>query len=134
MKLVLDTNILISAIIFGGKPRIIFELILLEKTVTGFTSPALIQELLGVLCKKFKYSEKELAKIKKLIRNNFIVLEPKIIPEIIKADPFDNQVLAAAEIAKVDYIISGDNHLLKLRYYRHIPITTPHYFVDKILK
>lgn len=133
MKLVLDTNVLISAIIFGGKPRIIFELIIIEKIATIYTSPALIQELLGVLKDKFKYSNKELTKIKKLINDNFIVIKPKNIPNIIEADSFDNQILALAKFASADLIISGDNHLLQLKEYKNISIITPHFFIDRII-
>ncbi|EKD55932.1 MAG: hypothetical protein ACD_58C00336G0002 [uncultured bacterium] len=133
MKLVLDTNILISAIIFGGKPRIIFGLIIIGKIAQGYISPVLIKELLGVLQEKFKYSNNQLVKIQKLIKNNFILLRPKDIPKIIISDPFDNQILALAEFSRADWIISGDNHLLQLGKYKSIPIVTPHFFVDKIL-
>lgn len=134
MNLVLDTNIIISAIVFGGKPRIVFELIVVNKMARGITSQALLDELIGVLKEKFKYSKNELVKIEKLVEENFVIINPKTVPNIIKKDPFDNQVLALADEAKVDYIISGDNHLLKTRHYKNIPIITPHYFVDKILK
>lgn len=94
MKVVLDTNILISAFVFGGKPRMIFELIAVEKTIAGITSVALFSELLGVLKDKFDYSQKELDKIQKIISENFTIANPQEIPVIIKNDPFDNQILA----------------------------------------
>lgn len=131
MKVVLDTNILISSFVFGGKPRIIFELIAVNKTISGITSVALLSELLGILKNKFDYSRKELAKIQEIISENFTIVNPQKIPTTIKNDPFDNRVLAIADLKPVDYILSGDNHLLKLRHYKNIPIITPHKFLDK---
>ena len=134
MKIVLDTNILISAIVFDGKPEIILKLIIQRKSITAITSNILMNELLGVLKKKFKYSKFELNRIRKLIRDNFLIIKPDIIPKIIKNDPFDNQVLAVAIKSSADFIISGDNHLLKLKRYKNILITTPHNFLRKILQ
>lgn len=134
MKLVLDSNVLISAIIFGGKPRIIFELIVIEKAAEGITSEALMKEMLNVLKSKFKYSKEELIKVEKLVKENFKVLNPKEIPHLIKDDPSDNQVLAIVDKAKIDLIVSGDRHLLNIKQYRNVPIVTPRDFVEKILK
>lgn len=133
MKVVLDTNILISALVFGGKPRTIFEHIVVLKNVTGLISKSVLNELLGVLEIKFKYSHNQLVKIEKLIKENFVLIHPRKIPKIIKEDSFDNQILAISDETPVDYIISGDNHLLKIKIYKKIPIITPHVFVNKIL-
>jgi len=133
MKIVLDTNILISALVFGGKPRTILEFIIIEKKLTGIISKAAFDELLGVLRVKFKYSPSQLFKIEKLIEENFIIINPPNIPKIIKEDDFDNQFLAMVDETTIDYIISGDNHLLKIKIYKDVPIIPPHYFVDKIL-
>lgn len=133
MKVVLDTNILISAFVFGGKPREILELIIIKKKIIGVTSKFALNELLGVLEVKFKYSESELDKIEKLIEENFTITNPQKIPEIIKKDIFDNQFLAILNVSKIDYIISGDAHLLKIKIYKNVPIVTVSYFTDKIL-
>lgn len=132
MKVVLDTNILISALIFGGKPRTIFELIAVEKKLTGIISKSIINELLSVLKIKFKYSHSQLIKVEELVEENFVIIHPQNIPKIIDEDNFDNQILAIANEIPVDFIISGDNHLLKIKSYNNIPIVTPHFFVDKI--
>ena len=134
MKVVLDANVLISAIVFGGKPRTILELIVDAKTITGIISKAVLDELLGVLKVKFKYAHQQLIKIEKLIEENFIITYPQNIPKIIKEDHFDNQFLAIIDETKIDYIISGDNHLLKIKFYKNVPIISPRYFVDRILK
>lgn len=132
MKVVLDTNVLVSAIVFGGKPRVILELIVVEKKLTGVISKMALNELLDVLKVKFKYSRDHLIKIEDLIEENFVVTNPRNIPKIIKEDDFDNQFLAILNETEVNYIISGDNHLLKVQKYKGVLIITPHYFVDKI--
>lgn len=133
MKVVLDTNIIISAIVFGGKPRIIFELIVSEKKITGIISKPVFNELIGVPKVKFKYSQNQLIKTEKLIEENFIINNPQNIPKIIEEDYFDNQILAIIDESLVDYIVTGDNHLLKIKAYNNVPIVTPHYFVDEVL-
>lgn len=128
MKVVLDTNIIISAIVFGGKPRIIFELIIIEKILQGVTSKFLLNELLRILESKFKFSQSRIIYVRGLIEENFVILDPKDIPNIIQDDPEDNHVLALQ--SKVDYIISGDNHLLKIKNYKNTPIVNPEEFFE----
>ena len=55
---------------------------------------------------------------------------PKTIPKIIKTDPADNAVLAAALISGASFIVSGDKHLLKLKKYENVKIITAKEFVD----
>jgi len=94
MKVVLDTNVLISAFVIGGKPRTILELIIIEKKLTGIISKAAFDELLGVLKVKFEYSQNQLIKIEKLIEENFIIINPQNIPKIIKEDYFVDKILS----------------------------------------
>jgi hypothetical protein len=133
MKIILDTNILISAFVFGGKPEQILELII-SKNLTAITSNILLREFLNVLKLKFHYSQRKLKLAEVYIRKYFIIINPKKVPLVIKNDPFDNNVLAVADIGKANFIISGDNHLLKLRKYKKIPIIAPHIFLSEFLK
>lgn len=132
MKLVLDTNILVSALAFGGKPRTIFEIVITRKDISVFTSKFLVSELLGVLEKKFDYDLDFLQKIELIIRRNFKIIAPDKIPDIIKTDLTDNQVLAVAEKGQVDFIITGDNHLLSLGNFKNTEIITPHHFLARL--
>lgn len=130
MNVVLDTNILISARIFGGKPRTIFDLAVQRKKIIAVTSLWLIDEYLGVLQRKFDHDEQTLARVRKLIMGRFTVVSPSVIPSVITDDPSDNQILAVTHEHAIDYIISGDNHLLQLKAYNHIPILTPDQFLS----
>ena len=133
MKVVLDTNVLISAMVFGGKPRTVLELITIEKVLKGVTSEILIKELLGVLKMKFNYTNERLKMIEKIIRDNFIIVKINKIPQIIKSDPADNYVLATAQISNANIIISGDDHLLNIKNYRTTAILSPTKFIENIM-
>ena len=132
MRLVLDTNILISAIIYGGKPRIVHELII-NKEHIGFTSPVLLAELSDVLRKKFSYTESAIASIERQIRKYYHMVLPRELIDILR-DIADNRVLEAGIEGECDVIISGDIDLLKLGTYRAIKIITPAAFFAFSLK
>jgi len=133
-KIVLDTNVIISALAYGGKPQIIFETINLSKTFEAYTSKKALDELLKVLKQKFKYTKEALQVVEANIRGNFVFIRTGKIPNIITADPADNQFLAIAECAKADFIISGDRHLLDLKKYKSTKIITPTKFIEEVLE
>lgn len=53
-----------------------------------------------------------------------VFVHPRQTVDLIQQDPSDNRVLECAQAANADYIISGDEHLLKLRSFEGIPILT----------
>lgn len=128
LKVVLDSNVIISAIQYGGNPQIAFEAVV-KGFVSGFISPLIISEILGVLSDKFKYSSSKLEEIDKILRWKFILVYPSISTDQIKNDPADNMFLECAAEAGADYIISGDRHLLGLKSFRGIKIANPAEFV-----
>lgn len=132
LRVTLDTNILISAIGFGGKPRAIL-LLTLQKKVHGVISPILLAELNEVINKKFPNLELQLIKIEKQVRKKFMVVEPKKELNIVK-DEDDNRVLEAAVEGKCDYIITGDKELLRLGKFKNIQILTADVFLDKLIQ
>jgi len=121
-RIVLDTNVLISAIVFGGNPREV-----LEKVISGAFAMAISAEMLaefqGVLeGKKFRYPSdivrnivNELLAVSELVR-------PTIKVEQIKVDPSDNRILECALESKAAFIVTGDRHLLELGEYEGIPV------------
>lgn len=125
-KVVLDTNTIISGILWGGN-----EARVIEKAEKGevklFMSPKLVEELEGVL-KREKFTrklegkestvEQSVAKIALIAT----LIEPAKKINIIKDDPDDNRVLECAVSARADVIISGDKHLLELKTYSGIDI------------
>jgi predicted nucleic acid-binding protein len=62
-----------------------------------------------------------------------LLVEPKVIERVISDDPKDDAILACAVEGRANYIVSGDEHLLKLREHRGIKILTPREFVEQVL-
>lgn len=126
-RVVLDSNILISAYVFGGKPESVFNLSLTEQ-IQGVTSQILISEFLDVLRKKFGVSQTEIFEIQSEIRNIFEVVYPRKTFNIVK-DFADNRVLEAAVEGGCNYIITGDKELLQLDRWKGISILTAGQFL-----
>jgi len=130
---VLDSNVLISAIVFGGKPRVILESIIEGKLKLAF-SEALLEEIEAVLQgKKFRFSPQITDLIITELQSISEILHPTSTVSVIKKDPADNKVIECAIAANADFIISGDAHLLELGEYRNIKILSPSDFCDTII-
>jgi len=129
-KIVLDTNVLISALVFGGKHKKI-----LEAAVKGHIQLVLTEDIIGEMRgvlqgKKFQYP----TEITDLIINELEALgeivKPKERITVIEKDPEDNRVLECAHVSKADYIVSGDKHLLEIEDFKETKILTPEEFLD----
>lgn len=131
VKVVLDTNILISAIAFGGKPRQILKLVL-DKDIQAISSVVLLAEFEDIVFKKFPPLANQFKKIEKQIRKNFKIVKPKKNLHILKDEP-DNRVLEAGWEGKCEFIITGDKELLALKAFKNLKIITADQFL-KIYK
>ncbi len=128
-KAVLDTNILISGILFGGNPRQIFELVIQGK-IDAYISPAIFTEFKEVLIRpKFGITHEKCFLISKEIENLFCFVFPQVRVDLIKDDPDDNIILECALAADGEYIITGDSHLLTLKSFDKIKIISPAMFI-----
>lgn len=132
IKVVLDTNIIVSAIVFGGKPRDIINLIQ-EGKVHAFISSFILYELEEVLTKKFDFNDEKLKDANDLVKKDFIIVSPKSTLDIIKNYPLDNKILEVAVEAKADYLITGDKkHILKLKKIKQTKIVSAEEFLSAI--
>jgi putative PIN family toxin of toxin-antitoxin system len=129
VSVLLDTNILVSAIGFGGKPRQILQLAL-KKKIRAATSPILLAEFHEVITKKFPQLALHLEVIGKKIKKVFIIVHPKNTINIVR-DIDDNRVLEAAIEGKCQYIVTGDMDLLSLKTFQEIKIVTPEIFLQE---
>lgn len=129
MRAVLDTNVLIAALLWRGPPHALLEHVR-AGTVSLVSSPALLAELVDVigrakfdaiLVKTNTSRERSLAEVRQLAE----VIEPPPLPKPVCRDPDDDQVLALALAAKVEVIVSGDDDLLSLKSFENIPIVAP---------
>ncbi len=133
MKVVLDTNVIISGLLWKGPPSRILDL-----GKNGFfqicLTPKLLQEIeevlhydrLSIPLIMAGRQSKEI--IESLEQSGTILPDPSRIC-IIKEDPTDNIVLGAALSHQADYIISGDKHLLQLKTFQNILILSPRQFL-----
>lgn len=121
MKIVIDTNIYISAIFWGGKPREIVDLGRSEKILI-FTSSAIENELAEKLSTKFGLAEDEVKNILLDFSTFTIPTAVSIHVEAVSDDPEDNKFIECAITCDADYIVSGDGHLLSLKEYAGIKI------------
>lgn len=128
MRLVLDTNIVISGLLWSGPPAQLLEAAQANE-VELFTTRQLLAELTRVL-HRTKFANAIVASrlsIEELVlgyADLAIVMEPSSIAPTITADPDDDQVLACGLAAKTDLVVSGDKHLLSLKQYQGMPIVT----------
>ena len=129
MRVVLDTNVLVSALIFpGGSPEFVYRLVL-EERIELITSRTLLAELGSVLEAKFGWEPARVEEaVSQLARIASLVEATAAIAEI-TADPADNRVLEAAAAGEAAAIVSGDRHLLSLGRWCEIPIQTPAEFL-----
>ena len=132
IRAVLDTNTLISAVGWRhSKPRRILEACLSGKYLL-VESPDLLNEFITVMNRpKFSFilEEQKRELVARLV-NHCEIVEPKKKLNIIKNDPADNKVLECALEGKAQYIISGDNHLLRLKDFMGIRIMTATEFLE----
>ena len=120
-RVVADTNILVSALQFGGKPKQLLDLVT-DGQVELDISEAIIGETLRVLRDKFHRSPDWLAETERQLRVIARLVEPTESLRAIEADPTDDRILECAVAAEAEVIVSGDTHLLSLGSFRGIPI------------
>lgn len=123
LSIVVDTNIYISAILFGGKPEQILHLARSGK-IRVFISPQILHEIVEVLKVKFDWNEDQLAEVEAEIENLTHKVEPRTGIKFVKSDLEDNKFLEVAVESKSQLIISGDKHLLDLKSFKNIKIIT----------
>lgn len=140
MKVVFDTNVFISMLIWRNKELEPLYDLFKRKQIVVCISPQIIQEIIRVL----NYPKFTIPLLKadlmpeaiiKAITNDCLIFTSSAIPsKIIKEDPSDNIIIDCALASNADFIISGDKHLLKLKFFENIPIVTPRQFLNRFRK
>jgi len=130
IRVVFDTNVYISALMFGGVPGSLLDLALLQSFLL-VVSPALLDELDEKLREKFEVAAEDAAIIRDKLESVAEIVRPDMVLQVITDDPDDNRVLECAVKGRADYIVTGDRHLLKLGSYNAISIVTVRQFLDE---
>lgn len=123
MRVVADTNVLISAFVFpGGPPERVYRSAI-EGRIQLITSSPLLLELGRVLTGKFDRPH-EAAQVVSHIATIADIVAPEERVSVIAEDPADDRVLEAGAEGHADAIVTGDRHLLRLKRWREIRIIT----------
>lgn len=138
MRVVIDTNVFVSGLFFGGIPRQILNLIEGKSITLCFTIETFTELKLLLNDDKFTKQRNLLSfSITDFLNNleKYSLIFPTIkIPLAIKIDISDNFFLACALVSGADFIVSGDQHLLKLKTFHNISILTPRQFLNHFRK
>lgn len=129
MRVVADTNVFLSALLFGGLPGAFLDLALHGKFAL-VTSKALLDELDEKLRGKFAIPDGDARLIRAKLEGHAAVIEPGIELHAVADDPDDNRVLECALAGKAEFIVSGDRHLLRMVSYEGIAIVSIRQFLD----
>ncbi len=129
MRVVADTNVLISALLFGGVSDQVF-LAGLRGEIQLITSDPLLKELERILKNKFKLDVQLVRGVIEEVRNVAEVVEVSSHINVISHPEEDNRVLECAVDGKADFIVTGDTkHILPLKEFRGIKILSPSEFI-----
>jgi len=129
VRVVLDTNVLISALGWGGKPEWCLRLGL-RGEVEMLGSPATLSELARVLeYPKFAFSEAEQSAFLSAILSRTTLVRPEVDVHEVHADSDDTAFLECAVAGGANYLVSGDDDLLAIGEYRGVRILTPDEFL-----
>ena len=123
MRVVFDSNIFISAIVFPGGSADAAVQRILEGTDTLLISRAIIGEVLGVLAEKFARSREELSRVAVLLNDMAESVKPTRRLSVMDDEP-DNRILECAVAGRAQIIVTGDKSLLGLESFRGVEIVT----------
>jgi uncharacterized protein len=128
-RVVADTNIFVSAVMFGGLPGAFLDLAIVG-AFTLVVSAVLLDELDEKLRVKFEVAPNDATMIRAKLQGIAEIVTPDVVLVVIEEDPDDDRVLECAVTGRADCIVSGDRHLLKLGDYDGIAIMTVRQFLD----
>jgi putative PIN family toxin of toxin-antitoxin system len=131
IRVVLDTNVLVSALLFAGPLSDLVSFWRERRVVLLLSKDVFIEYLRVLAYPKFKLCGEE---IKALVEEYVLPFAEMVTvaeaPVVIREDPADDKFLALAAVGRARYIVSGDKHLLALRKYHRVKILTPREFLD----
>lgn len=128
---VLDANVYVSALVFGGKPKRAFQLGVTRRIDVAISDP-IRTEVLRTLRDKFHWSDERLTEARSLIAAAARTVVPTVALRVIERDPDDDRVLECAVTAKAEQIVSGDSDLLDLGVYEGIEIIQVAEFLNRV--
>ncbi len=133
MRIVLDTNVLMSGIFFGGAPGNILQAWKAGQ-ISLAASPEIMKEYVATAeALSARYECVPLESILTLIVKHSELWQSPPLAEQICSDPDDDKFLACALASGADCVVSGDKALQRVSGYRNIRVVAPRTFVDTLL-
>ena len=132
MRVVLDTNVIVSGLNFPGNERLVLELALRGRFEL-YLSTFILEEAAGVLTRKFGWDEDRSSQTLRALGNAGTVIYPRRLPEVIEGGHADNRILECAVEAAADYLVTGDRrHLLPLGTHEGVGILNAPRFLSAL--
>ena len=132
MRIVVDTNVVISGVFFGGAPRQILNAIVASE-LTACATTEIVDEYMEIVDEMISRKQGKLNRnILSPLIHALEIIEPSTRVTLSR-DPDDDKFLGCAKDAKALYIVSGDKDLLVLERYESIEIITAREFCDRYL-
>lgn len=130
LRVVVDTNVIVSALVFGGAPLKAIRALLKHGTIV--ISSELMSETKRIIHAKFPAFLKELEQFQRLAKRDGLTVLLGDHEVVVSRDPDDDMVIETALSGGCQYIVSGDKDLLVLENYHGIKIVTPAEFMKNI--
>lgn len=131
MKVVFDTNILVSAMLWRGTP---YRCLLAIRAGLAelVLSPPIMEEFRGVLSKKFAMTKEEAEENIAVVLESSTLIEIPGTLRVVTDDPEDDKFIETALVTGAQWLVSGDKHLLRLGGYRGIKVISARAFLDML--
>lgn len=129
MKVVFDTNVLVSALLWRGTP---YHCLLAVRAGLAelILSPPIMEEFRRVLCEKFAMTQAEAEENIAVVREFSMLIDIPGTLRVVMEDPDDDKFVETALVAGAPWLVSGDKHLLRLGEYRGIKVISARAFLD----
>ncbi len=134
LKVVIDTNVLVSALLKDNSPPAFILALLRKRKMTLCLSKAIFEEYRAVLNRaKFRHIRSVAAPLLLSLKKGCLLIEPKIRIDVITADPADNKFLECAQAAQADFLITGNTRHFPFKEFKATRIVSPKEFIEYAL-
>jgi uncharacterized protein len=132
LRILIDTNVIISALHFGGKPLEILDLAR-AGNIELWLSPFILEETRRVLLEKLHWETGKVRSAITHLKSLAKIVCPTTTINLIREKETDNRILEAAVDANVEFLVSGDTrHIQPLKKYKEIKIVSPADFLKQL--
>lgn len=134
LKVVIDTNVLVSALLKDNSPPAFILALLRKRKMTLCLSKSIFEEYRAVLNReKFRHISSAAAPLLLSLKKRALLVEPKFRIDVITDDPADNKFLECAQAARADFLITGNTKHFLFKKYQATRIVSPKEFIEYAL-